>query len=64
MRPDIRIDFVGTESKIEARVIPEKGFAFHAIWISGFHRRLTVDNLLFPVKVIVYCFSRSFSFGN
>jgi len=52
-RPDIRIDFVGTKDKIEARVIPEKGYGFHTIWISGFHRRLTVDNLLFPVKVIV-----------
>lgn len=60
MRPDIRIDFVGTESKIEARVIPEKGFAFHTIWISGFHRRLTVDNLLFPVKVIVSLFQSFF----
>ena len=54
--PDARIAFVGTKNKIEARVVPEKGFAFHSIWISGFHRRLTVDNLLFPVKVIVSLF--------
>ncbi len=53
MRPDIRINFVGTKDKIEARVIPEKGLGFYTIWISGFHRRLTVDNLLFPVKVAV-----------
>jgi len=51
--PDLRIEFVGTKGKIEARIIPEKGFAFHTIWISGFHRRLTADNLLFPLKVIV-----------
>jgi len=33
---------------------------FHTIWISGFHRRLTVDNLLFPVKVIVSLFQSFF----
>ncbi|HJZ10676.1 MAG TPA: undecaprenyldiphospho-muramoylpentapeptide beta-N-acetylglucosaminyltransferase, partial [Acidobacteriota bacterium] len=49
----VRISFVGTKDKIEARVIPQKGFAFHTIWISGFHRRLTVENLLFPIKVVV-----------
>jgi UDP-N-acetylglucosamine--N-acetylmuramyl-(pentapeptide) pyrophosphoryl-undecaprenol N-acetylglucosamine transferase len=46
-----RIAFVGTKNKIEARVIPQKGFAFSTIWISGFHRRMTLDNLLFPIKV-------------
>lgn len=51
--PKCRIAFVGTRTKIEARVVPQKGFEFHAIWISGFSRRLTVHNLLFPVKVIV-----------
>ncbi len=60
IRPDLRIDFVGTKDKIEARVVPEKGFAFHTIWISGFHRRLTADNLLFPVKVIVSLFQSFF----
>ena len=52
-RPDARIAFVGTKNKIEARVVPERGFEFYKIWISGFHRRLTVDNLLFPVKIVV-----------
>lgn len=51
--PAGRIVFVGTRTKIEARVVPEKGFEFHTIWISGFSRRFTVNNLLFPVKVIV-----------
>src|SRR3990172_8363021 len=53
LQPTVRIFFVGTKDKIEARVIPQKGFAFHKIWISGFHRRLTVENLLFPIKVVV-----------
>ena len=45
--------FAGTKKKIEARVVPQKGYAFHPIWISGFSRRLTAANLLFPLKVVV-----------
>lgn len=60
MQPDARIAFVGTKDKIEARIIPQKGFAFYAIWISGFHRRLTVENLLFPLKVVVSLFQSFF----
>jgi UDP-N-acetylglucosamine--N-acetylmuramyl-(pentapeptide) pyrophosphoryl-undecaprenol N-acetylglucosamine transferase len=45
--------FVGTQAKIEARVVPQRGYSFAAIWISGFHRSLRISNLLFPVKVIV-----------
>ena len=51
--PGIRIVFGGTRKKIEARVVPQKGYEFVPIWISGVHRRLTLTNLLFPVKVIV-----------
>ncbi|MBI5463509.1 MAG: undecaprenyldiphospho-muramoylpentapeptide beta-N-acetylglucosaminyltransferase [Ignavibacteriales bacterium] len=45
--------FIGTRDKIEARVVPERGYAFDTIWISGFHRRLRFGNLLFPIKVAV-----------
>jgi UDP-N-acetylglucosamine--N-acetylmuramyl-(pentapeptide) pyrophosphoryl-undecaprenol N-acetylglucosamine transferase len=51
--PEVRIVFAGTKEKIEARVVPEKGFEFVTLWISGFSRRLRVSNLLFPLKVIV-----------
>lgn len=52
-RANARIIFVGTSGKIEARVVPKKGFEFHTIWISGFSRRAGMRNLLFPVKVVV-----------
>ncbi|HTR81529.1 MAG TPA: undecaprenyldiphospho-muramoylpentapeptide beta-N-acetylglucosaminyltransferase [Bacteroidota bacterium] len=52
-KSDVNIGFVGTKNKIEARVVPSKGFEFFTIWISGLHRRLTAGNLLFPVKVVV-----------
>ena len=53
LEPSTRFLFLGTKGKIEARVVPQRGYAFQTIWISGFHRRLTLDNLLFPVKVVV-----------
>lgn len=45
--------FAGTKDKIEARVVPQRGFDFAAIWISGFHRGLRIQNLLFPLKIVV-----------
>ncbi len=53
LKPESEILFVGTKNKIEARVVPEYGFNFKPIWISGFSRRLTLNNILFPVKVLV-----------
>jgi len=32
--PDATILFIGTKDKIEARVVPQKGFQFETIWIS------------------------------
>ena len=55
-----KIVFVGTKNKIEARVVPQKGFEFHTIWISGFSRRLTISNIIFPLKVIVSLFQSFF----
>ena len=45
--------FAGTRDKIEARVVPQRGYKFVTIWISGFHRSLRLQNLLFPVKILV-----------
>lgn len=51
--PNANVLFVGTRDKIEARVVPQRGYAFTTIWISGFHRSLRLQNLLFPVKIAV-----------
>lgn len=53
IRPDAEFLFVGTKDKIEARVVPERGYNLATIWISGFHRSLRPANLLFPMKVLV-----------
>jgi UDP-N-acetylglucosamine--N-acetylmuramyl-(pentapeptide) pyrophosphoryl-undecaprenol N-acetylglucosamine transferase len=53
LQPKATILFLGTKGKIETRVVPERGYPLRMIWISGLHRRLTIDNLLFPLKVLV-----------
>ena len=51
--PDIEIRFIGARGRIEARVVPAHGYAFSAIWIAGFRRRLALETLLFPLKLVV-----------
>ncbi len=53
LKPESEILFIGTKNKIEARVIPTLGYAFKTIWISGFSRRITLLNFLFPIKLLV-----------
>jgi UDP-N-acetylglucosamine--N-acetylmuramyl-(pentapeptide) pyrophosphoryl-undecaprenol N-acetylglucosamine transferase len=53
MQPEAEILFVGAKNKIESKVVPEYGFNFKSIWISGFQRKLNLSNILFPLKVIV-----------
>ena len=48
-----KIVFVGTKQKIEARVIPNLGYRFRTIWISGVKRSFSPDTLLFPLKLVV-----------
>ncbi len=53
IQPEAEILFVGTKTKIESKVVPQKGFNFKPIWISGFSRKLNFTNLLFPIKLFV-----------
>jgi UDP-N-acetylglucosamine--N-acetylmuramyl-(pentapeptide) pyrophosphoryl-undecaprenol N-acetylglucosamine transferase len=53
LEPAADILFVGTSDKIEARVVPQKGYAFRSIWIRGFRRGFYAGNLLFPVRTVV-----------
>lgn len=48
----VQIKFVGAKGKMEMKKVPEAGFEIEGLWISGLQRRLTIDNLLFPVKLI------------
>ncbi|HUR32046.1 MAG TPA: undecaprenyldiphospho-muramoylpentapeptide beta-N-acetylglucosaminyltransferase [Saprospiraceae bacterium] len=50
--PLIDILFVGAEGRMEMEKVPKAGYPIKGLWISGFQRRLTFQNLLFPVKVV------------
>lgn len=42
---------MGAKGRMEMQKVPEEGFPIEGLWISGIQRRLTIDNLSFPVKV-------------
>jgi UDP-N-acetylglucosamine--N-acetylmuramyl-(pentapeptide) pyrophosphoryl-undecaprenol N-acetylglucosamine transferase len=44
--------FVGAQGKMEMRKVPEAGYKIVGLWISGLQRKLSLQNLLFPFKVI------------
>ncbi|MFD1469439.1 undecaprenyldiphospho-muramoylpentapeptide beta-N-acetylglucosaminyltransferase [Hymenobacter caeli] len=49
--PDAAILFVGANGRMEMTRVPEAGYDIVGLDISGLQRRLTPQNLLFPVKV-------------
>jgi UDP-N-acetylglucosamine--N-acetylmuramyl-(pentapeptide) pyrophosphoryl-undecaprenol N-acetylglucosamine transferase len=51
-RPDAEILFVGAKGKMEMEKVPKAGFPIKGLWISGFHRKLTLRNLMFPFKLV------------
>lgn len=53
LNPDSEVLFVGTRDRMEWQAVPGAGYDIKSVWISGFHRRLTPQNLLFPIKLIV-----------
>jgi UDP-N-acetylglucosamine--N-acetylmuramyl-(pentapeptide) pyrophosphoryl-undecaprenol N-acetylglucosamine transferase len=53
LKPESEIIFIGNKNKIESKVVPEYGFDFKSIWISGISRQITLSNLLFPIKLLV-----------
>lgn len=51
--PDAKILFVGAKGRMEMTRVPEAGYKIVGLWISGLQRKLTLSNLLFPVKLLV-----------
>lgn len=43
--PDAHISYIGTPDKLEAKLVPEKGYNFRTIEVAGFQRRLTAKNI-------------------
>lgn len=51
-QPHADILFVGAKGKMEIEKVPRAGYPIKGLWISGFQRKLTLRNLLFPIKLL------------
>ena len=50
--PDTEFLFVGAQDKMEMQKVPQAGYAIKGLWIAGLQRKFTLQNSLFPVKLI------------
>jgi UDP-N-acetylglucosamine--N-acetylmuramyl-(pentapeptide) pyrophosphoryl-undecaprenol N-acetylglucosamine transferase len=50
--PDAAILFVGASDKMEMQKVPQSGYPIKGLWIAGIQRKFTIDNALFPIKLV------------
>ena len=50
--PDAEFLFVGAKDKMEMQKVPQAGYKIEGLWIAGLQRKLTVQNMMFPFKLI------------
>lgn len=50
--PDAEILFVGAKDKMEMKKVPQAGYEIKGLWIAGLQRKLTLQNLMFPLKLV------------
>ncbi len=50
--PDAEFLFVGAKDKMEMQKVPQAGYKIEGLWIAGLQRKLTLQNAMFPVKLI------------
>jgi UDP-N-acetylglucosamine--N-acetylmuramyl-(pentapeptide) pyrophosphoryl-undecaprenol N-acetylglucosamine transferase len=50
--PDAEFLFVGAKDKMEMQKVPQSGYKIEGLWIAGLQRKLTLQNAMFPIKLI------------
>ena len=50
--PEAEFLFVGAKGRMEMEKVPKAGYKIEGLWISGIQRKLTLKNLLFPLKLL------------
>lgn len=50
--PKAEILFVGASDKMEMQKVPQAGYPIKGLWISGIQRKLTLQNAMFPLKLV------------
>ncbi|PXY41092.1 undecaprenyldiphospho-muramoylpentapeptide beta-N-acetylglucosaminyltransferase [Flavobacterium cheongpyeongense] len=49
--PDAEFLFVGAKDKMEMQKVPQAGYEIKGLWIAGLQRKLTLQNIMFPLKL-------------
>ena len=52
IHPDCDILFIGAQGRMEMEKVPKAGYPIEGLWISGIQRKLSIENLLFPIKLL------------
>ena len=50
--PDAEFLFVGAQDKMEMQKVPQAGYDIKGLWIAGLQRKITIDNAMFPLKLM------------
>ena len=50
--PDAKFLFVGAKDRMEMEKVPQSGYNIEGLWISGLQRSFSLNNFLFPIKLI------------
>ena len=50
--PNAEFLFVGANDKMEMQKVPQAGYKIEGLWIAGLQRKLTLQNAMFPFKLI------------
>ena len=50
--PDAKISYIGTAEKLEAKLVPEKGYDFYTIDVAGFQRKITPKNIIKNISAV------------
>ncbi len=57
--PDAHISYIGTPDKLEAKLVPEKGYNFRTISVAGFQRKISIQNIGKNILAVKKAFTAS-----
>jgi len=57
--PDAKISYIGTATKLEAKLVPEKGYDFYTIDVVGFSRKLSPKGIAANISAVKKAFVAS-----
>ena len=62
--PDAHISYIGTPNKLEAKLVPEKGYNFRTIEVAGLNRSMSPKGIVKNVKALTMAATASLNAAN